>query len=99
MNIRRPFACQGDACGPGLVHGGFVNLDPLSLVLNMEANVVVRDRRFTSNLARELESDFADSQLVPLAATQRHWADRMGHWLFRVAAKLYLRLAGISGHY
>ena len=78
---------------------GSSNLDPLSLVLNMEANVIVRDQHFTATLTRELESDFADSQLVQLAATQRHWADRMGHWLFRMAAKLYLRLAGISGHY
>ncbi len=34
---------------------GSSNLDPLSLSLNLEANVVIRDRRFNAELARRLE--------------------------------------------
>ena len=35
---------------------GSSNLDPLSLSLNLEANVVIRDRDFNAKLAERLES-------------------------------------------
>lgn len=78
---------------------GSSNLDPLSLVLNMEANLIVRDRVFVKTLAHSLAEDFAASKPVLPANNQRSWADRFGHGLFRLSAKLYLRLAGISGRY
>ncbi|MGE5451715.1 MAG: cardiolipin synthase ClsB [Acidobacteriota bacterium] len=78
---------------------GSSNLDPLSLVLNMEANVIVRDKAFVQALTASLAEDFEASQVVLAASHQRSWADRVGHWLFKASAKLYLRLAGITGRY
>ena len=40
---------------------GSSNLDPLSLTLNLEANVVIRDRDFNATLSRRLERLMADS--------------------------------------
>lgn len=78
---------------------GSSNLDPLSLVLNAEANLIIRDKAFTRVLIHALEDDFGASKAVEANSLDRNWADRLGHWLFRMAAKLYLRLAGISGRY
>ncbi|MDE2593427.1 MAG: cardiolipin synthase ClsB [Burkholderiales bacterium] len=78
---------------------GSSNLDPLSLVLNMEANLIVRDKAFVKTVKLALAEDFAASKPVLSDQTQGSWADRLGHWLFRVSAKLYLRLAGITGRY
>jgi cardiolipin synthase len=78
---------------------GSSNLDPLSLVLNMEANVIVRDKAFTKTVIASLAADFANSKQVSPDDNARSWPDRLGHWLFKLGAKLYLRLAGISGRY
>lgn len=40
---------------------GSSNLDPLSLALNLEANVVIRDRHFTRDLAARLEKLMCDA--------------------------------------
>lgn len=78
---------------------GSSNLDPLSLVLNMEANVIVRDKAFVKNLIDALAEDFAASKQVLPEHRHHSWPDRLGHWLFKQGAKLYLRLAGKSGRY
>jgi cardiolipin synthase len=78
---------------------GSSNIDPLSLLLNLEANVVVRDAGFARALAARFEAAFSDSREVsgaPARAGWRGWLQRAGvAW----AANLYLRIAGITGRY
>jgi cardiolipin synthase len=78
---------------------GSSNIDPLSLLLNLEANVVVRDAGFARSLAARFEAAFAVSSEVsgePARAGWRGWFRRAGvAW----AANLYLRVAGITGRY
>jgi cardiolipin synthase len=79
---------------------GSSNLDPLSLVLNMEANLIVRDRAFLRTLSAALQKDFADSAQVQDAShTASGWVVRMSRGLVRWGAKVYLRLAGVTGRY
>ena len=55
------------------------NIDPLSLLLNLEANVVVRDAEFAQALAARFEAAFAVSAEVtgqPAAAGWRGWMRR-----------------------
>jgi hypothetical protein len=69
---------------------GSSNLDPLSLLLAREANVVVADRQFAQQLHRRLIQVIA-SQSTPVSATfgQRHWRqrlrDRLAFGLMRMA--------------
>ncbi|MCW5633845.1 MAG: cardiolipin synthase ClsB [Rubrivivax sp.] len=78
---------------------GSSNIDPLSLLLNLEANVVVRDTGFARSLGARFEALFALSTEVsgkPARAGWRGWLRRAGvAW----AANLYLRVAGITGRY
>ncbi len=78
---------------------GSSNIDPLSLLLNLEANVVVRDPGFARVLGARFEAAFAVSHEVsqqPAQAGWRGWLQRAGvAW----AANLYLRVAGITGRY
>jgi cardiolipin synthase len=78
---------------------GSSNIDPLSLLLNLEANVVVQDAAFTRTLAAAFERALAVSREVtapPLAAgwvatLQRGFVAWVAHWV--------LRVAGLSGRY
>jgi cardiolipin synthase len=69
---------------------GSSNLDPLSLLLAREANVVVADRLFAQQLHQRL-SQVIDSQSTPVSATfaQRRWhqrlRDRLAFGLMRLA--------------
>ncbi len=78
---------------------GSSNIDPLSLLLNLEANVVVADHRFVADLAQEFEVAFAASTEITAAPVRKG----LRGWLYRgfVAwiANTYLRLAGITGRY
>jgi cardiolipin synthase len=78
---------------------GSSNIDPLSLLLNLEANVIVRDADFTRALAARLDAAFAVATEITTAQPVSGWR----HWLRRgfVAwlAHLYLRVAGVSGRY
>jgi cardiolipin synthase A/B len=78
---------------------GSSNIDPLSLLLNLEANVVVRDAAFAQSLAASFEAAFAVSEEVSSSSERaglRGWAQRS---LVAWGANLYLRLAGITGRY
>ena len=78
---------------------GSSNIDPLSLLLNLEANVVVRDAGFAQALSVRFEEAFAVSTEVadpPMRAGLRGWAHRV---LVSWAANLYLRVAGITRRY
>lgn len=78
---------------------GSSNIDPLSLLVNLEANVIVRDRQFVAELADAMTQDFAHSREItapPEIAGWRHWLRRGAvAW----AARLYLRAAGATGRY
>ena len=76
---------------------GSSNLDPLSMLVNLEGNLIVRDRGFTKTLATSLARDFADSVEVP--PTSQLTQTRSGRWLRATlswAAKVYLRMAGVA---
>ncbi|MFO1293833.1 MAG: cardiolipin synthase ClsB [Rubrivivax sp.] len=78
---------------------GSSNIDPLSLLLNLEANVVVRDAGFARALRVRFEAALAVSSQVderPMRAGWRAWLRRAAvAWL----ANVYLRVAGITGRY
>ncbi|MBP9064420.1 MAG: cardiolipin synthase ClsB, partial [Aquabacterium sp.] len=80
---------------------GSSNLDPLSMVLNLEGNLIVRDRQFVQTLSESLETDFAQSREVPQPDTvhDRRWRTRVRRAVVAFLAKAYLRLAGSTGRY
>ncbi|MES2088902.1 MAG: cardiolipin synthase ClsB [Pseudomonadota bacterium] len=79
---------------------GSSNFDPLSLVLNLEANVVVRDRGFVRTLSKALSVDFANSREVASSLlVQPNWGTRLRRRAIAWLAKAYLRLAGVTGRY
>ena len=75
---------------------GSSNLDPLSLLLAREANVVVADRLFAQQLHRRL-SQVIDAQSTRISATlsQRHWHQR---WRDRLAFGLMRLALFLTGH-
>ncbi len=78
---------------------GSSNIDPLSLLLNLEANVVVRDRAFAVGLREEIEAALASSVQVThesVGSGTRQWLRR---GFIAWCARLYLRLAGAAGRY
>jgi cardiolipin synthase len=78
---------------------GSSNIDPLSLLLNLEANVVVRDAGFAAALTSRFEAALALSSEVGIGPLRPGWRG----WLHRGAvawiANVYLRVAGITGRY
>lgn len=77
---------------------GSSNIDPLSLLVNLEANVVVLDRHFASRLAGEMDMAVAQSERVD-ALRGTGWRA----WLHRAVvawfAYVFLRVAGAAGRY
>ena len=77
---------------------GSSNIDPLSLLVNLEANVVVRDQAFAARLAGEIETALAVSARV---------GERAGKGLRALLhraivvwfAYVFLRVAGAAGRY
>ncbi|MCH8179176.1 MAG: cardiolipin synthase ClsB [Proteobacteria bacterium] len=80
---------------------GSSNLDPLSLVLNLEANLIVKDRGFVHTLSTSLNEDFALSREVPPPPDGHRpgWSERLRRGFVAWVAKTYLRLAGVTGRY
>jgi cardiolipin synthase len=78
---------------------GSSNIDPLSLLLNLEANVIVRDADFTAALAARLDAAFALSTEVTRAEGLSGWRAWLRRGLVAWVAHLYLRVAGVSGRY
>jgi cardiolipin synthase len=78
---------------------GSSNIDPLSLLLNLEANVLVRDLGFSGELSQRFEQALTVSRHVTVAPYRKSaWAVlRRGFvaWL----AHWYLRMAGVSARY
>ena len=78
---------------------GSSNIDPLSLLLNLEANVVVRDAAFTAALAAAFEDAVRVSRAVTAPPLAPGWLSALRRVFVAWAANWYLRLAGITGRY
>lgn len=78
---------------------GSSNIDPLSLLLNLEANVVVRDAEFARALALRFEAAFAVSAEVTGQAAIAGWRGWLRRAFVAWGANIYLRVAGITGRY
>ncbi len=79
---------------------GSSNIDPLSLLLNLEANVIVRDAAFNAELSAQFDAAVAVS--TEIDPTQKY---RPGMWgalrrgLIAWGAYAYLKVAGATGRY
>jgi cardiolipin synthase A/B len=78
---------------------GSSNIDPLSLLLNLEANAVVVDQPFVADLSARMEQAFAESTEVLAPPLQRGWRSWLTRGFVAWVANTYLRIAGITGRY
>jgi len=78
---------------------GSSNIDPLSLLLNLEANLVVRDPDFSACLAQQIERSFQDAREVLRPPVAAGWLAALRRGFVAWAAHWVLRLAGLSGRY
>jgi cardiolipin synthase len=78
---------------------GSSNIDPLSLLLNLEANVVVRDAGFNAQLGAEFDRAFAVSEEVDPKQTRRGVEGALRRGFVAWCAHVYLRIAGATGKY
>jgi cardiolipin synthase A/B len=78
---------------------GSSNIDPLSLLLNLEANVVVRDAAFAADLSQRFERAFADCTEVTGTLHPTGWRGWARRGLVAWLANVYLRMAGVTGNY
>ena len=76
---------------------GSSNIDPLSLLLNLEANVIVRDAAFSAALAAAFEKAVQVSRQVTAPPAAPGWVAALRRGFVAWAANWYLRLAGITG--
>ena len=79
---------------------GSSNIDPLSLLLNLEANVIVRDAGFAAELSAQFEAALAAS--VEIDPAQKYRPGVLGALRRGVVAwiaHVYLRVAGSTGRY
>ncbi len=79
---------------------GSSNIDPLSLLLNLEANVVIRDAEFNLALAAQFDKALSVSQEIdPSQARMRSLQGVLRRGFVAWVAHIYLRVAGITGRY
>ncbi|WP_233446991.1 phospholipase D-like domain-containing protein, partial [Ideonella azotifigens] len=78
---------------------GSSNVDPLSLLLNLEANIVVRNTGFAAALSEELDQAMAVSSRILVAPLRTGLGAMLGRGLVAWLAHWYLRLAGSSEKY
>jgi cardiolipin synthase len=78
---------------------GSSNIDPFSLLLSREANIVVRDAAFATELASSLHQAIASGGAEIHAAefSRRSWPLRLVHYLAYGAIRLLVGMAGYSG--
>jgi cardiolipin synthase A/B len=69
------------------------------LLLNLEANVVVRDPVFVRSLAERFDAAFAVSTEVLPDKAGGGWKGWLRRAVVASIANVYLRLAGITGRY
>ena len=78
---------------------GSSNIDPLSLLLNLEANVMVHDAPFANGLAQRIEAAIQASQEVLRPPLGAGWWAVLRRGFVAWTAYWFLRLAGITGRY
>ena len=79
---------------------GSSNIDPLSLLLNLEANVLVNDADFNRELAARFERALADSHEIDAQRLRERGLPGAARRAFVAwVAYVYLRLAGATGRY
>ncbi len=78
---------------------GSSNIDPLSLLLNLEANVVVCDGAFARRVAEELDIAIAASRPVLAPPYSTGWLAVLRRTFVAIVAHWFLRMAGINGRY
>ena len=78
---------------------GSSNIDPLSLLLNLEANAVVLDEDFAQLMRQRLDQAIAASQEVKAAPLRDGWRRWLSRGFVAWCANVYLRVAGITGRY
>jgi cardiolipin synthase A/B len=78
---------------------GSSNIDPLSLLLNLESNVVVRDPAFSAALTTAFEQAIAVSREVTAPPLAPGWGAALRRGFVAWVANWYLRLAGINSRY
>jgi cardiolipin synthase len=78
---------------------GSSNIDPLSLLLNLEANLIVRDPDFAAQLSLQVEAGFMDAREVLRPSVVNGWWGTLQRGFVAWAAHWFLRLAGLSGRY
>lgn len=78
---------------------GSSNIDPLSLLLNLEANAIVCDAAFNRELGARFEEALAESREVTQAPVARGWWAAARRALVAWGAMVYLRMAGITRQY
>jgi cardiolipin synthase len=81
--VERPFHGKVAVVDEDWATVGSSNLDPLSLSLNLEANLVIRDQAFAHHLRTNLEALIGGRcRAVPVALTHtRNWLDALGSTL------------------
>lgn len=75
---------------------GSSNLDPFSLLLSREANIVVQDKAFNAELKADLEQAIAEKsiQVRPEDWSRRHMFKRIFSWVVYVLVRLMIGLVG-----
>jgi cardiolipin synthase len=76
---------------------GSSNIDPFSLLLAREANIVVEDAGFARDLEQRLQHAITHSlPLDPADWHRRPWPQRMASWLAYGVVRLGVGLAGFG---
>ena len=78
---------------------GSSNIDPLSLLLNLEANVIVRDEAFARELSHRFDVAVAASREVTDADGRVGWRPVVLRGFVAWCANWLLRMAGINSKY
>jgi len=78
---------------------GSSNIDPLSLLLNLEANLIVQDADFTRELSLRFDAAVAASREVTDASRGVGWRPVVLRGFVAWCANWFLRMAGITGRY
>lgn len=75
---------------------GSSNIDPFSLLLAREANIVVEDRRFAADLRLSLHRGMEEGAIVvpPVRWRQQPWTRRVRIWAAYALVRLMMGLAG-----
>lgn len=78
---------------------GSSNIDPFSLLLAREANVVVRDRGFAAELRSNLEEamERGGRVILPQRWKDEPWLARAASWLSYGIVRLLMGVAGVQG--